>query len=187
MSHDAGDQGVYYRQEDHAGFWCRLTIDLVDVAASAVLWLVLFLAIAMLLPLDEEQFETEEMPASVTLVMWLAAAVVGFSYFVVLKRLFRTLGHTLCRTRIVDLQGERPGIFALTIRFLFALFGPLNFFLDLLWIPSDRYRQALRDKFAHTLVIHADAVPAGRGNLVYRTYYVMGAAFLFAEVLPPDK
>ena len=115
--------------------------------------------------------------------MALSLLIVGFGYFVLLKRSrFRTLGYRLLRARIVNLQGSRPSIYALTIRLLFAVLGPLNFLLDLMWIPGDRYRQALRDKFAHTYVIRDRAEPVARGGIIYTSYHVLGMAFIFPEV-----
>lgn len=73
---------------------------------------------------------------------------------------------------------------ALTARLLFAVAGPFNVILDLLWVSSDSCRQALRDKFAHTFVVRANAQPAGTGKIVYRTYTVFGGTMLFAEVQP---
>jgi hypothetical protein len=65
---------------------------------------------------------------------------------------------------------------------LFATLGPVNFLLDLLWVPSDPCRQALRDKFAHTYVIRRDAVPVGSGRIAYGIYTAFGMTMLFAEV-----
>jgi len=107
----------------------------------------------------------------------------AFAYFVLLKRSrFRTLGYKLCGARIVNLQGDRPSVYSLTIRLLFAVFGPLNLLLDLIWIPTDECRQALRDKFAHTYVVRFNAAPEGRGTVVYTTYFILGWAFLFPEI-----
>jgi uncharacterized RDD family membrane protein YckC len=112
-------------------------------------------------------------------------AAVWFVYFVLLKRSrIGTVGYALAGARIVNLRGERPGIAALTVRLLFVVAGPLNFLVDLLWISSDQNRQALRDKFAHTYVIRATAIPIGTGRVVYRTYTVFGATMLFQEVEP---
>ena len=86
--------------------------------------------------------------------------------------------------RIVDSLGRRPGLSALTLRLSFGLIGPLNVILDALWIPFDRHKQALRDKFANTYVVKATAEPAGPARIVFRTYDVMGMSFVFQDVEP---
>ena len=65
-----------------------------------------------------------------------------------------------------------------------VVLGPANFLVDLLWISSDPSKQALRDKIAHTYVIRKNAVPAGTGQVVYRTYMLFGWTLLSAEVRP---
>ena len=70
----------------------------------------------------------------------------------------------------------------MTLRLLFAVLGPFNIVLDLLWIPSDPYKQSLRDKVAHTYVVKASAPPAGPARVVYRNYYMMGMSFVFQEI-----
>jgi uncharacterized RDD family membrane protein YckC len=74
---------------------------------------------------------------------------------------FRTLGYRAGRVRIVGLDGEAPGYASLTLRLMFAMLGPLNWPADLAWLSSDSHRQALRDKFANTYVVRADAQAAG--------------------------
>ena len=109
----------------------------------------------------------------------------GFVYLVLLKRSrFRTLGYIVGGIRIVSIHGERPSIWSLTIRALFAFFGPFNVLIDIIWLTNDESRQALRDKFAHTYVIRDRAVPLGHGTIVYAAYTIFATNFLFAEVRP---
>jgi len=84
--------------------------------------------------------------------------------------------------RLVNLGGKPVSLWRSVLRFFFALIGPLNYGLDLLWIPGDPSRQALRDKFAATLVIRVSAVPIGYSRVIYRRYYFMGWTFVFEEV-----
>jgi hypothetical protein len=60
--------------------------------------------------------------------------------------------------------------------------GPLNFLIDLMWLTGDANRQAIRDKFAGTYVVRQDAMPAGTGPILVRTYMFWGMTFLFREV-----
>ena len=116
-----------------------------------------------------------------------AWVIVWFGYFVLLKgSRFRTAGYLLAGARIVNMRGERPSRVSLSIRLLFAVFGPVNLLFDLFWIPSDPHRQALRDKFAHTYVVRQEALPAGNGPIGYSQYTILGGSFLFQEVRIPS-
>ena len=109
----------------------------------------------------------------------------AYTYFVIVKHSrFCTLGYRLGRVRIVDVRGELPSWGALSLRLLFAVFGPINFVIDMLWIPSDPCKQSLRDKLTHTYVVKAGARAAGPARLVYRNYYLLGMAFVFREIEP---
>lgn len=61
------------------------------------------------------------------------------------------MGYRLCRMKIINLRGERPGLLQLTFRLLvtLAFWNPFAW-VDLLWVFSDPYRQALHDKWAET-------------------------------------
>ena len=168
--------GAYFIREDYLGVARRLLIDVVDLpVAVALTALALGLARLVAPGLDVEG------------VLLLLGGAIFFAYFVLLKRSrFRTLGYILAGARIVDLRGGRPGILRLTARLLFALAGPLNFVFDVLWLAGERDRQALRDKFAGTYVVRQDAVPAGSGPIVLRTYMFWGMTFLFKEVARVD-
>jgi len=69
---------------------------------------------------------------------------------------------------------------------MFGMLGPLNWLIDLTWLSSDANRQALRDKFAGTYVIHANALPAGTGRLGFCYYHILLYNFLFKEIEPVD-
>jgi uncharacterized RDD family membrane protein YckC len=168
-----GTDAVYYRRQDYAGFWRRICIDLVDFCLVAGIAFAVG-TILFLTAWDEER---------IAVVGFFTCIPFWYVYLVLLKRsAIRTLGYRVARVRIVNLQGRRPSVASLTMRFLFIFFGPLTCLLDLFWIPGDRHRQALRDKFAHTYVIGAAAQPAGRGELAYVPYCLMGWTFVFQEV-----
>src|SRR5215212_7591002 len=103
---------------------------------------------------------------------------------VVRRLLIDAIDTTVAAARIVNLRGERPRRLALLGRLLFAVLGPANFLVDLLWVSSDPSKQALRDKIAHPYVIRKNAAPAGTGQIVYRTYTVFAWTLLAAEVRP---
>jgi uncharacterized RDD family membrane protein YckC len=171
-------QAVWFFPSDYVGFWPRLAVELADSVVIVILLLVVTITVALLDP-------AEELSDSMLTVLVTCCAVVIYGYFVVLKRSgFNTLGYRLTRVRIVDAYGRPPGLGALTLRLSFGLLGPFNVILDMLWIPSDRHKQALRDKFAHTYVVKASAEPAGPARVVFRTYYVMGMSFVFQDVEP---
>ena len=160
------------------GLWRRLAIELVD---SVVIVAVLLVITATVVLLDPGE-DLSDATLAVLISCW---AVFICGYFVVLKRSrFATVGYRLARVRIVDACGRPPGLGALTLRLSFGLLGPFNVVLDMLWIPFDRHKQALRDKLAHTYVVKANAEPAGPARVVVRTYSILGMSFVFQDVEP---
>ena len=172
MTRGAGETGIYFRREDYASFWRRAFVDLVDVAIAGAVTIGLTMLIWTMLPGADD-----------AAVLMLVGFTAGYGYFVVLKRSrWRTPGYRLGGVQIVGLDGRTPGWGALTMRFAFAFLGPVNWALDLLFLSGDRYRQAVRDKLAHTLVIRAGAQPAGEGRVVYRYYHILFYNVLSREV-----
>ena len=158
---------LYYRPEDYLGVMRRLLIDFVDTGVALTISLILSFVTWLIAPV-------------VIPFVWIA---VWISYFVLLKgSRFRTLGYVLAGAKIVDFSGQRPRYRKLFGRLAFVVLGPANFLIDLCWISSDPSHQALRDKFAHTYVVRANAVPAGTGRIVYPTYMAFGWTLMFAEV-----
>ncbi len=167
------EEGVYYPKEAYVGFLLRLIIDLIDVSIVIALC-IFFTTVLLLLMADSESV------GQVIFVTWL---LVWFAYFVLLKgSRFHTIGYKLGNARIVNLQGDRPSLYSLTLRLLFAVIGPINTLIDLIWLSDDPCRQALRDKFAHTYVIKRNAQVAGKGKIVYRMYSIWGLNCFFPEV-----
>ena len=163
-------EAVYFAPTDYAGFWRRGFVEIVDIGVMFVLIVI----VTMML--------VQTLAAGGLLLCWALAA---YAYFVIVKHSrFRTLGYRLGRVRIVDARGQAPSWSALSLRLLFAIFGPINFVVDMLWIPSDPCKQSLRDKLAHTYVVKAGARAAGPARVVYRSYHLMGMAFVFREIEP---
>jgi uncharacterized RDD family membrane protein YckC len=164
---------VWFFPSDYAGFWRRLGIELADAAVIVMLLLSVTVTVALMDPVGDWN----------DTYLFLGWAALVWAYFVLLKRTpVGTVGYRLAGVRIVDAYGRTPGLGALTLRLAFGILGPINIILDLLWIPSDRHKQSLRDKFAHTYVVKAGAQPAGPARVVLRTYYIMGMAFEFRDV-----
>ncbi len=155
------------------GFLLRLIIDLIDV--SIVFALCIFFTTVLLILMPDS-----ESVAHVIFVTWIS---VWFAYFVLLKGShLHTVGYKIGNAKIVNLQGDRPSLYSLTLRLLFAVIGPANTLIDLIWLSDDPCRQALRDKFAHTYVIKRNAQVAGKGKIVYRMYSIFGLNYFFPEV-----
>jgi uncharacterized RDD family membrane protein YckC len=170
-SNDA--EGVYFDREDYAGFWLRVLIDIIDVTVMMVVSVGCSLLIVTVV-------STSQQEATALCIIW---AGLWFLYFVLLKRSdFGTLGYKLCKVRIVNMRGKCPSIPALTLRLMFAVFGPLNILIDLIWLSGDDNRQALRDKFAQTYVIKRGASPVGVGKVMYGVFDVWGWHLVFREV-----
>ena len=165
-------EGFYYRTQDYVGVWRRLLVVFVDIAV--VLGLIVAAGIALYTLLPERFGVALQLPV---------AAGLSFLYLVLLKRSrLRTIGYRLAGVRVVDFHGGMPSVASLTLRLTFAVFGPFNILLDLLWIPGDPHRQALRDKFAHTYVVRSQAEPAGSAPIELRPCFILGCSFLFQEV-----
>ena len=139
--------GVYFREEDYAGFGRRLAVDAVDAMVALLVYVGLALALFLVGPDD---------PLARRQGLLVAGVAVWLAYFVLLKwSPLRTVGYHMGGVRLVNLQGRPAGLFAVTLRSAFLIFGPLNYVLDLCWLSGDAQRQALRDKFAHTYVVRA--------------------------------
>jgi uncharacterized RDD family membrane protein YckC len=155
-------EGVAYQEDDYAGLVRRILAGGIDFVAILILLPILSLPLQLFL---------KQMPG-----LWL---VWGFGmvwlYLVVLKRSpVRTLGYRIAGVKVVDLQGGRPGIWCLTVRALFAFFGPFAPVLDFFWISDNPQKRALRDLLGQTYVVRIDAQPVGRVSLRYRVYDIWG-------------
>ena len=164
---------MYFRREDYASFWLRVLVDVIDLLVFGAICLALILPVAIILPRSKSTLD----------LILLILASVAVAYFVVLKRSrFRTLGYRAGRIRIVGLDGRIPSYLSLLLRLIFAMLGPINWLVDLIWLSNDNNRQALRDKFADTYVIKLDAQPAGQGRITIRHYDIFFYNCLFREV-----
>jgi uncharacterized RDD family membrane protein YckC len=174
MSSFGDAEGVCFRQQDYVGFWKRLLIDAIDLLVIFLLWLAILLVFSLTLTVSPESMRGFSRPLLLG---------IGFLYLVLAKwSRWGTLGYRIGRARIVNFRGEHPGLGSLTIRFVFFVLGPLLYLSDLIWVGGDPQRQALRDKFAHTYVVHAQAVSIGRGRIICVYYYLLGWTMLFQEV-----
>jgi uncharacterized RDD family membrane protein YckC len=167
--------GVFYDAADYVGMGRRFIIMVVDSFVLSVLMASFTLLWALVIDGPPMVFA-----AGVFAIFW--------AYEVVLKRsTLRTVGYRLTGCRIVNLQGERPSLFALTFRSLLWLFGPFNLLFDLLWCGIDDDRQTLRDRFAETCLIKEGATPIGTGE-IHLAYYDIGTFNLYyARVTRPKR
>lgn len=172
------EEGVFYSKEFYAGVWLRLMIELTDSFLVSALCAGLTLVLVDYIPPGKSL-------SYAILITWI---LVWFGYFVLLKRSgFTTIGYRIGNTKIVNLQGNNPSLYFLTLRLIFAVIGPFNILLDLFWIPSDPHRQSVRDKIAHTYVIKRNAQVAGRGKIIFRRYNICGYNLVFPEVDTAEK
>jgi uncharacterized RDD family membrane protein YckC len=164
--------GVYFDAADYVGIGRRIVILLVDSLVLAVLFAIFTLVWLFV--------------GGPPIAFAIGVFAIFWVYEVVLKRsTVRTVGYRLTGCRIVNLQGERPSLFALTFRSLLWLFGPLNLLFDLLWSGIDDDRQTLRDRFAETCLINDGATPIGSGE-IHLTYFDIGTLNLYyARVTHP--
>ncbi|WP_425615844.1 RDD family protein [Anatilimnocola sp. NA78] len=167
-------ESVYYAQDDYLGMGTRLGILVID---SLVL---LFLFALMTVP---SQLIAPQLQGLFTLAWML---LVWF-YEVPLKRSkLRTVAYNLLRCKIVNLQGEPPSLFALTLRLFLGMFGPWVLGFDILWCGIDKDCQGLRDCLAGTCLVREHALPVGAGPVGFCLYFTMGCIFLYPRVIHPE-
>jgi len=169
--------GNLYPPSDHAGLFRRFAILAIDLGVVLLAFVAIKAVQLFFQPEDSSRITRTE--------FWIW---VGFSYayFVLLEAsALGTLGFFLTGVKIVTLKGERPSILRMTFRLLLWILGPINAVVDFYWLTGDDCKQTLRDKFAGTLVIRKDAVPAGVGPIRLNRYHFLGQSFVFYEVVGP--
>ena len=178
MDHSHPDH-VYYHRGDCAGIWTRLAVALLDLAVLLVL-LFLCTSFAFIVGMAHE----DERPPAAFLVFYCGLA---FLYLTAMKRSkFRTPAYRIFGLRIVDLMGQPPSMFIMTLRLLWWLLGPISPILDLMLVSDDDQRQTVRDKLFGTLVIRAAAKPAGHGVRTHGRLGFLGMMLTFPTVTRPD-
>lgn len=161
--------GVYYAASDYIGIWPRLVILVVDS-------LVLLVGVAVLAIF----VQLIGLPGLISLVVF---AFVWW-YEVPLKRSkYRTLGYWLMGCKIVNLKGERPSLFMLTIRATMWALGPFNFLFDIFWCGIDDDRQTLRDRFSSCCLVKLNAEPIGTGSVQLARFFAGGMALFYPRVV----
>jgi uncharacterized RDD family membrane protein YckC len=164
--------GVFYALNDHAGLGRRLLILVIDGLVLYVGYLASKAALGW-----------GALGSASPYVGALGFATFCYLYLAVLARSrFGTLGYAVASVRVVDLTGARPSLACMSFRTAFALLGPLNVLLDLLWVGNDSNRQALRDRLPGTYVVRKGAVPAGVGPQKCVLIWFLGYGFIVREV-----
>ncbi len=168
-------RGVYYATADYIGLGTRFAIIFIDlIALSAVFLLALALFLVTWPSSDVGDFIIKGR---------IPLFLLTYSYLALVKRThFGTAGYRLLRAKVVDLRGRQPSIWQMTLRFLMAALGPLDFILDTFWLGGDENKQTFRDKLAATYVVRRVAVPMGEGSIELTPYDILGWGLLFREV-----
>lgn len=171
--------GVYFEPSAYPGITRRLLAMLTDC------FVILLAAVAIWVPV---LFVTwDQQPAlseAIFLLLW-----IGFiwCYMTVVKRSsFRTIGYRIFGIRIVTTEGKRPTLTTMTFRFGMWIFGPFSLLMDVIWVGPDSEHQTLRDCYASTYVIRADAQPAGTGPVYLTRYFAAGLALAYPRVVHQD-
>ena len=162
-------EGVFYDKSDYAGIGLRLLIMLVDTAVLSVMFALIYYS-ALVLDIMGPQ-------------VLYAFVFTSYAYLALLKRSkVRTIAYRLFNTRIVDLAGNPPSIWKMTLRYVFLLGGPFNVLMDLVWLSGERDKQSIRDKFAATYVVKNSAKPIGKGTITTSLMDLFGYSMFFREV-----
>lgn len=172
--HSLGD-GVYFAPTDYIGVGRRLLILCVDAVTIFLLGWGLSAVWFDLLGISDG---------------FICALVVGgWLYLVPLKRsVWRTVGYRLAGAKLVNLQGEQPALWSLTIRSMLWIFwiAPGNFLFDLLWCGVDGDRQSIRDRIANTCLVKNNAIPVGTGEVHLAHYFALGYMLVYSHVVHPN-
>jgi uncharacterized RDD family membrane protein YckC len=166
-------KGVYYRQEDYASIFRRTLTAVIDLAVLLFAMMLVTIVKIILDPVGK---------TSSASIFWIGLGL-SYLYLAILKRTrIGTLGYLLTGVRIVDLEGKKPPLLAMTGRFLLLMLGWFFLFFDIAWLIGDKHRQTLRDKLAGTYVIRKSAKPLGTGVQSIVPYHMLGLALMFREV-----
>ena len=168
--------GVFYAENDHAGFVRRLVVIAIDLSllllAGGALWYVL-------LAITWYGFDHDPNP-----MFWIAWPITAWIYLAVIKpSSLRTIGYRVTGLKIVTIKGKRPSVFRMTFRMLLWLLGPFNLLIDLMWLGADTEQQSLRDCFCGTCVIRHNAEPIGKGPIHLACYTAMGMTPMYPRVV----
>jgi uncharacterized RDD family membrane protein YckC len=161
--------GVFYSQSDYAGIIRRLAIVLIDSSFLIAVFILMYSS-APLMNMSERHIAG-------------GFVLVTYLYLVILKRSkTRTIAYRLLDTRVVDLEGNAPSIWKMTLRYILLIGGPFHILADLLWLTGERDKQSIRDKFAATYVVRNKAQPIGRGKILVNLTDLFGYSLYLREV-----
>ena len=120
---------------EYMGFWIRLVATIVDVV---IIWLFFWMLSLVLL--------SSAILVGPLLYYWLFTGLKG-----------QTLGKMLVGIKVVDAQGNRPGLFLAALReVLGKIISTIVFYLGFFWSAWDRQKQGWHDKIADTYVVKVE-------------------------------
>ncbi len=181
MANHTGDSslgnGVYFKKEDYIGLWKRLLILTVD---SCVIMVVMWATDTLwdLLPYDPVVFMVLEWGFPIFVLLYLTA---------IKASKIRTLGYRLVGAKVLNFKGERPSFFRMTLRLFLWVLGPINVVIDFIWVGIDQDRQSLRDRFAGTCLVKANAIPIGEAPIHLSYYQAFGLSLMLPTVCRPKN
>ena len=169
--------GVYFSQKDYAGLLQRFLIIGIDAAVLFIIYFIIFIIIDLYVPPVNRPYDMIwQIPIAVMI-------PISYLYLTIYKRTDKsTIGYRVLCVKIINLEGRRPSIWQMTLRFFMLFFGPLNFFVDILWLTGEENKQTLRDKMFGTYVIKRQAQPEGTGKILYYLQTFLLLSWMFREV-----
>ncbi len=124
---------------EYMGFWIRLVAAIVDVV---IIWLFFGTLLSLAWELD----------SGILAVISLVGPLLYYWLFTGLKG--QTLGKMLVGIKVVDAEGNRPGLFLAAFReVLGKIISAIVFYLGFFWIAWDRQKQGWHDKIVDTYVV----------------------------------
>ncbi len=124
---------------EYMGFWIRFGAAIIDII---IVWLFfgVLSSLAYILPVS---------------IILLVGPLLYYWLFTGLRG--QTLGKMLVGIKVVDVQGNRPGLTSAALReILGKLVSAIVFYLGFFWIAWDRQKQGWHDKIAITYVVKAE-------------------------------
>jgi uncharacterized RDD family membrane protein YckC len=136
--------GVYFSQKDYASLLQRFLIIGIDTAVLLAIFIILII-IGLSIGNPNRGFD----PAHIIGVM----VPISYLYLAIYKRTDQsTIGYRVLGVKTINLEGKRPSIWQMTLRFSILFFGSFNFFVDILWLTGEENKQTLRDKMFGILI-----------------------------------
>lgn len=140
----------------YAGFWRRFIAFLVDYIIIAIAEIILFLIFGVILQLTGNADKSNSLTDTVIGMFILIVLVVGnWLYYSLMEssNLQGTLGKAVLNIKVTDYNGKKISFKKATVRYFAKILSAIIIFIGFAMAGWTRYKQALHDIIAGTLII----------------------------------